>query len=280
MNIQFLAFVFAGLISAVAATAQSASVSDIAAMQAADVVILGEYHDNPAQHVNQAEIVKTISPRAVVWEMLSEEAGDLVTAELIENPENMARELGWAGSGWPDFAMYHPIFHSSSEAAHYGAMLARDVARAAVGAGAAQGFGADAARYGLTEALDDDEQSTREALQQQAHCNALPVQSLAPMVDIQRLRDAVLARAVIRAMDETGGPVAVITGNGHARRDWGIPSYLARVRPDLQVFSLGQSEAGNIDGVFDAVIDTAPAERGDPCEAFRPPAPPGETGAQ
>ena len=86
---------------------------------------------------------------------------------------------------------------------------------------------------------------------------------------IQRLRDAVLARAVLRATDETGGPVAVITGNGHARKDRGIPTFLSRMRPGLSVFVLGQSEDGTITGEYDAVIDSPGVEREDPCLAFK-----------
>jgi hypothetical protein len=36
----------------------------------------------------------------------------------------------------------------------------------------------------------------------------------------------------------------------------------------LAVFALGQSEAGQIDGPFDLVIDAAPVPRDDPCAAF------------
>jgi hypothetical protein len=79
----------------------------------------------------------------------------------------------------------------------------------------------------------------------------------------------VLARAALAALDATGGPVVVITGNGHARRDGGAPAYLLTARPDAASFALGQAEAGAIMGQFDAVIDAAPAERPDPCATFR-----------
>ena len=80
---------------------------------------------------------------------------------------------------------------------------------------------------------------------------------------------AVPARTAIRALDETGGPVAVITGNGHARRDWGVPSYIARVRPQLIVATLGQGEEGSTpDGGFDATLSAPGVDRGDPCAAF------------
>ena len=44
----------------------------LADMRAADVVILGEIHDNPQHHLVQAEAVEAITPTAVVWEMVTE----------------------------------------------------------------------------------------------------------------------------------------------------------------------------------------------------------------
>jgi uncharacterized iron-regulated protein len=238
-------------------------------MMASDVVILGEIHDNPAHHQIQQEVVAAIRPKAVVWEMLTEVDAGRITSVLITDPERMAQVLRWAQSGWPEFAMYYPIFKAAPEARIYGGNVPREAAVAAMQAGPAVAFGADAARYGLTIPLTDDEQTARENHQMAVHCDALPASQLAPMVSIQRLRDAVLARAVLTALEETGGPVAVITGNGHARKDWGIPVYLVRMQPTLRVFAVGQSEAGQLDGQFDAVIDSPAVDRADPCDAFR-----------
>jgi uncharacterized iron-regulated protein len=135
--------------------------------------------------------------------------------------------------------------------------------------GVAKAFGPDAAAYGLTTPLPPAQQKDREELQRIAHCNALPEAMLPGMVAVQRLRDAELARTALEAFDAAGGPVAVITGNGHARRDGAVPTIIGLVRPDLSVFALGQSEAGEIEGEFDAIADSPPADRPDPCEAFR-----------
>ena len=71
-------------------------------------------------------------------------------------------------------------------------------------------------------------------------------------------------------VSETGGPVAVITGNGHARADWGIPRFLRRAAPEVTYFSLGQTEdSAVLVGAFDAVLDAPGVDRPDPCEAFR-----------
>ncbi len=252
--------------AAFAADTIPSSIKD--AMRAADVVILGEVHDNPDHHRVQAEAVAAISPTAVVWEMLTEEAAGLVNAELVAAPDKLARTIRWAESGWPPLTMYMPIFRAAPQAPVYGALVPRPAARAAMETGPAVAFGADAARFGLTIPLPSDEQAAREADQQRAHCDALPAELLPQMVAIQRLRDAVLTRAILRAVEETGGPVAVITGNGHARKDRGVPTFLVRMRPGLRVFVLGQSEAGEIEGTYDFVLDSPAAEREDPCAAF------------
>ncbi|MEX0329573.1 MAG: ChaN family lipoprotein [Ruegeria sp.] len=237
------------------------------AMQSADIVILGEIHDNPQHHLVQTKAIEAISPSAVVWEMVTEEGAQRLAQKAATNPEELSRILRWAESGWPPLSMYYPVFQATN-APVYGAMVPRAAAQAAMKRGAATALGADAARYGLTVPLAPDDQAAREADQLLAHCNAIPEESLPQMVAIQRLRDAVLTRSILTAVEETGGPVAVITGNGHARKDRGIPTFLSRLRPGLKVFVLGQSEDGVIDGEFDAVIDSPTIDREDPCKAF------------
>ncbi len=239
-------------------------------MRAAQVVILGEVHDNPAHHAAQAEAVAAVQPAALVFEMLTPEQAARVTPDNRAGAAALARALDWADGGWPDFTMYHPIFTAAPEARVYGAAVPRGAARQAMQEGVAAYFGDEAGAYGLREALPLGQQAAREAMQMAAHCDAMPEAMLPGMVGLQRLRDAQLARAALRALDEVGAPVVVITGNGHARRDWGVPTVLERVRPGLRVFALGQGEAGVApEGGFDAVRFAAPAERPDPCAAFR-----------
>lgn len=237
----------------------------------ADIVLLGELHDNPAHHTTQAEWVAALRPTVLVVEMITAETAEALKPAARATSEEMAHALDWAASGWPDFALYWPIFAAAPDAALFGAGLPRDAARAALQTGGAAFFGQEsAALYGLSDPLPQAEQAKREALQMAAHCDALPMDMLAGMVAIQRLRDALLARAATKALATHGPPVIVITGNGHARSDWGVPRYLRRVAPEAQVFSLGQTEDGRpLDGTFDAILDAPPVERGDPCAAFR-----------
>lgn len=236
--------------------------------ETSQIVILGEVHDNPAHHTVQAEWTAQLAPSAIVFEMLTPDQAALATPDLRSDAQALEQALGWAASGWPDFAMYHPIFAAAPDAAIYGAAVPRDAARAAFGTGIAESFGDEAARYGLTDPLPQAQLAARLEFQAAAHCDALPDEMLPRMVELQRLRDAVLARTALTALDDTGGPVVVITGNGHARKDWGMPVYIRAARPDVTLFALGQSEAGQVTGAFDKVVDAAPAEREDPCAAF------------
>jgi len=235
----------------------------------ADVVILGEVHDNPLHHTHQARAVEALRPKALVFEMLSP---DLAKGQLAPpgDAATVAKALGWDSRGWPDFTLYHPILLAAPDARIFGAEVPRDKARQAFETGIAELFGKAAQVYGLTTPLSAPEQAAREAEQAEAHCNALPADLLPGMVEVQRLRDAVLARAVVQAMAETGGPVAVITGAGHARRDQGLPVPLALVAPDLRVLSIGQfEEAAPADPAFDLWLVTPAAAREDPCRAFK-----------
>ena len=251
-----------------AQTAAGLPAQVLAAMRAADVVILGEVHDNPFHHSAQAELIDALDPAAVVWEMLTPDTAARFNNGWLDQPGHLEQAIAMAEANWPDFDLYLPVLVAAQGRAIYGGLVPREAARRAADLGIGAIFGVGAAEYGLMVPLPADERARRLDEQRAAHCYALPEEMLPLMVDIQRLRDATLARAAITAMEETGGPVVVITGNGHARRDGGVPDYLARVRPGLTVFALGQSESGAIAGRFDALRDAPAVDRPDPCLAF------------
>ena len=91
------------------------------------------------------------------------------------------------------------------------------------------------------------------------------------MVEAQRLRDAALARAALAALDTSRArSVVVITGNGHAANDLGVPSLLRMQPGEVVVASVGQFEETAPDTPdFDHWFITPTIERGDPCEAFK-----------
>lgn len=230
-----------------------------------DVLILGEFHDNPQHHATQAAAARVIMPKAVVFEMLTPEEAALL-ADVPRDPDSMT--VATDGFHWSNIADYSGVLAASPVIV--GAALSRSDMRAAFSDGAAKVFGSDADTFGLTEPLSDDEQAIRELAQFDAHCEAMPLEMMGGMVQAQRLRDAAFARTVLSALDAYGAPVILITGNGHARLDWGVPAYITRARPDVRVTSVGQGERQEPpEGVYSWTLNGARApERGDPCAVF------------
>ncbi len=258
-----------------AATQPTSVDSFIAAARSADIVVLGEIHDNPAHHANQAAIVAALHPAALVLEMIPQAQEDVVNELRAKGAgrDEIAAALDWEASGWPDFAFYAEILEAAPDARVFGAgQPAADVSRAMV-EGAAGVFGPDAATYGLDKPLDPADQAAREALQAEAHCGALPATLLPGMVEAQRFRDAGLADAALWARTMTGdGQVVVIAGSGHADKARGVPAALAIADPEVKVLALGQFETPPSDPQdYDAWLIAPAPQRDDPCASLRSP---------
>lgn len=241
-------------------------------LRAADIVILGERHDNPAHHRWQAKIVGALAPKGLAFEMIPR-SREAIANEARARGADLGAALDWAHSGWPDWALYAPIFAAAPEARIAGGGVERAALTAAVKDGAARAFGAGAARYRLEERLPESVIDDMLAEQKAAHCDALPEAMLPGMVEAQQLRDAAFADAALRLVEAGHAPAALIAGNGHARADRGAPLYLRRAAPALRVSSVGMIEVGRDEAagdgaLFDIAIYTEPFDRGDPCADF------------
>jgi uncharacterized iron-regulated protein len=245
----------------------------VATARGADVVVIGEVHDNPGHHENQAEIVRKLKPDALVFEMIQQADEGKVNELRAEGAtgQTIAEAIDWAGSGWPDFDFYAPILEAAPEARIFGAGQPRDDVRRAVEEGAAAVFGPDAAKYRLAEPLSEEEQAARVAEMSAAHCGRLPGDMVPSMIEAQRFRDAGLADAALWARTITGpeAKVVVIAGTGHADLQTGVPAMIAIAEPEVRVLSLGQFEADpGRAGAFDAYMLAPSPERDDPCEGL------------
>ena len=255
--------------------------------RAHDLVVLGELHDNPAHHAFQAELAAALSPPGIALEMLPR-AAEAAAVRLREAEAGGAeapaalREEARA----EDWAAWAGVLDAAPEAVAIGAGVAREDLRRAMAEGAAAAFGPEAARFGLDAPLPEGQRLAQEAEIFEAHCGALPREMIPGMAEAQRLRDAAFAEALLRAHAAGPGPALLVTGNGHARRDRGVPLHLAAAEPELRVLAVLTVERLPGDGdwrdalarwvpegeapPFDVLVVTPPHDRGDPCDAFRP----------
>lgn len=243
-------------------------------LRACDVALLGELHDNLHHHARRGELLAALpGPLVVVAEHLTQGRTaalrpGLAGASLREALEAAGFDArAWA---WP---VHEPLFAAVARAGHalVGGNLERDVVRRI----AREGTGAtpqvlqpwiDAAPLdpSARAALDDD--------LVQSHCGQLPAARVPGMVAAQRARDASMAQALIEALDRrVARPAVLLAGNGHLRRDYGVPQLLRARRPALRVLAVGFLESGQpldeASALYDLAWVTPAAERDDPCRA-------------
>lgn len=236
----------------------------------ANLYFLGETHDNPIHHLGQARAIRAIKPKAVVFEMLTPVQAAKITPELLMDENTLAQALGWNASGWPEFAMYYPIFAALGDAKIYGAALPKDAVRRAFKEGASAVFDEDATEFGLDRPLKPDLLEQRKAEQFAAHCEAMPLAMMGGMIEAQRLRDAQFAATMLRAFGETGGPVVLIAGAGHTHYDWAVPSIFTQQKSTLSMISIAFIEGDQAPTKrYDFWIATERVDRPDPCLAFK-----------
>ncbi len=249
-------------------------------LRKADIVVLGEVHDNAEHHKAQAWLVSQLKPTGLAFEMIPEasEEGIAVFLEQGGEPAEIGPAIGWERLGWPDWELYRPIFAAWRAEVYTGGGIGRSVLRRATRDGASSALSDTSFLPALTSPLDAPTQAAMEAEMIDSHCGKLPVEAAPGMVRVQRLRDANFAAAAARAAAGSGdGTTVLITGNGHARSDRGVPFYLAAARPEVAVLSVGILEAGS--GVpskaeitaepYDFIWLTEAADRPDPCLAFK-----------
>ncbi|GEJ55266.1 ChaN family lipoprotein [Anaeromyxobacter diazotrophicus] len=263
------------------------------ALVSADFVLLGETHDNPEHHRLQARalagLVAAGRRPAVAFEMLDVAQQPRVDEALAgpgpHDPGALARAIGWAKSGWPDFALYRPIFEVALRAGLpiEAANLSRKQVHEVVRTGAASL--APEVRTLLDRAGPLSKEATDEIRDEmyESHCREMPRTMLEPFVTMQRARDAQMAERLLAAARGREGGAVLIAGAGHVRDDRAVPSYLAREAPGRTRRAVAFQEvspalrtpadyaaafgAGGLP--FDYVVFTAAAPREDPCQGLR-----------
>ena len=130
----------------------------------------------------------------------------------------------------------------------------------------------DAAQQGelRLDPLPADLLRTQQEAVDEGHCHQMPPQMLPALARAQIARDATLAQA-IRPYLEHG--VVLLAGNGHVRRDIGVPRFLSASQRE-RVISIALIERDTAadevpPGAFDAIFTTPAQPRADPCQSLR-----------
>jgi uncharacterized iron-regulated protein len=244
------------------------------ALARASLVVLGETHDNRDHHALEAQLLQKFAathPGARVgFEMLdADQAVLLARPPAPANADELAERVAWAKSGWPEFALYRPVFERAL-AAHLPIVAAHPAAasvRASLHAIAAD----EAQALHLDLPLPAAQQAAQQAEIRDAHCGHAPAAMVSAMQRAQSFKDAFMARALLRA----GLPALLVTGRGHARKDRGVPLFWLRSgRASLSIGLVDVADAAlaprDYDvGAFDLVVFTPRVSDEDPCQRFR-----------
>ena len=263
-----------GLARLLGACATATPVADWQArLRGNTVALLGEVHDNAEQHrLRLAALERALDAGwrpAIVMEQLDRERQADIDRARRERPLDAGHVIEVAGGkGW-NWDFYRPVVDLALR--YRLPLVAGDLSNAdttkIVRGGLATVFDEAAiVALGLDRAIEPAWQSAQEQEIDLGHCHALPATLWPRMARAQFARDAVLARALD---DHAEHGVVLIAGNGHVRRDVGVPRWLAldpgRV---LSVAFLEEGDDATPVAAFDAVVRTTRADRGDPCAAF------------
>ena len=246
-----------------------------------DVVYLGEHHDNPVHHAHQLEILEALVALGLrptlAFEMLDGgQQGDVerALAEPVSESE-LSERLRWRARGWPDFAMYYPLFALAARARLPVVALDLDpaVTRRIAREGSAILGGERAALVSLLPPDDAREAAIAREIRD-GHCGLLPEARVPTMVEAWHARNVTMARRLAVALDrdDRAGPVVVIAGRGH-QEPGGLPAQLAALRPGTRqlVVAMVEAAAGPGPENADVIWITPAVERGDPCAGLRAP---------
>lgn len=269
------------------------------AIARAELLLLGEIHDNPAHHRLRSQLILALAAgkrgtqtnrTGLVFEHIRTDQHLALVAfraadkQRPRGARDLMEALSWATSGWPAAAIFEPLFAAALDLewpvlpGNLPRSEIRNVARSGMSSVPAD----DITRLGLDQPLPAPQEGALLDELEASHCGLMPRSAFTGMADAQRYRDAFMARALVDAA-ETHGRAILLAGNGHVRSDRGVPWHLARIAPEKRrvvvryvevtperIDPIDYVERGP-DGVptSDYVVLTTRTTRADPCAEMR-----------
>ncbi len=241
----------------------------------AQVLLLGEVHDNAQGHQLRYQLLRQRVEAgwrpAIVMEQFDRENQDLVDKALKGCADAQCVIQVAGGARW-DWQLYYPVIQLALT--YHLPLVAGNLSRAdasrVVRDGVASSFDPKSVReYQLDQPLPAAIVSAQQQEIVAGHCNMLPEMMIGGMVNAQVARDIWMAKIV---RDQQPRDVVLIAGNGHVRKDIGVGYWINQVAPALSVRSVGFIEgrdAENSSGRYDSIQTLAPQQRDDPCKQVK-----------
>lgn len=231
------------------------------------LLLLGEVHDNAEGHrlrfeTLQASIEAGWRPAIAMEQFDTEQQAELTQAQARCGADARCVIRAAEGKARWDWPLYEPVIALAQR--YQLPLLAANLSRSAAAAIArgqpVSGRDAELLSGHSLDALPADLLAGQTEAVRSGHCNLLPERALTGMARAQVARDIVMAEVLRRA----GGDAVLLAGNGHVRRDLGVPRWL----PGMRVETTGFSEQTSPAARFDREILIRPQDRPDPCASL------------
>jgi len=247
------------------------------AMQDRRVVLLGEVHDNAAQHELRVAALRQLivngARPAIAFEQFDREHQADIERARREQPRDVDYLITQANGnpGW-HWAYYRPFIELAFQydLPIVAANLSSEMASRVAIDGWQVLFDARSRKELRLNELPAEFRRKHEKAIASGHCNLLPRDALPAHARAQMARDIVVAQAIRPYLDRG---VVLLAGNGHVRRDIGVPVWLPidAARGALSIGMLERDDdglAGESSERFDALVITERAVRADPCKGL------------
>ncbi len=256
----------------------------LARINTADMLLLGETHDNPLHHMNQLKLLQAriesgARPALMMEQLNAQDQQELDQAlagsnreEVLDNVMGLVR--------FKDNEPYRELlsYAIDNKLQIIAANVSSKRLQPAIWYGYSSYDEGEIKRLAVERVWNEDRQRYLVNHMGGAHCGELRDELRLGLSRSQRLRDAMMADS---AISSTGRGVVAIVGRSHARRDIGLPLYFATRAPSARILSIGfvevmagktnpdeyePSATGEIP--HDIIWFTPQADRPDPCANF------------
>ncbi len=251
----------------------------------ADVLLLGEVHDNRVHHELQLKLlqkrVESGSHPALMMEQLDAASQPALDQALAgDNRDDVLNSVN-ALIKFTDWQFYSPLLAVAID--YRLPVIAANVPNQFLQPVIWKGYGAfdaeELKRLDVEAVWSEKRQTYLASNMGGAHCGKLRDDLRIGLTRSQRLRDALM---VDSAVSSVGRGVVGIVGSSHARRDIGLPLYFAARTPDAKLLSVGfvevspsnndpreySADSATGEEPYDVIWFTPRMKREDPCTNY------------